>query len=195
MGNPDRFQTMKFSLTGIETKAREAIQQAEVSKQQFQKLAAMTGQLIVELSASMGRWDSGRPADRDARKEELLSTLRSIGLSKEELDQVSMADRKWVIVDYVNEITAAGYRHLVERANTDAGRTAIQQWSAGLATLTGNNIQQIETITADQLRDFLRRFDVLGDDEAALIDDYDYYLRTGKQRRPDVWAQRGSKPN
>lgn len=55
MGSPDRFQSVKFSLSGIETKAREAIQQADVSQQQFQKLAAMTGQLIVELNASMGR--------------------------------------------------------------------------------------------------------------------------------------------
>jgi hypothetical protein len=31
MGNPDRFQTMKFSLTGIETSAREVIQQVQVS--------------------------------------------------------------------------------------------------------------------------------------------------------------------
>ena len=41
MGNPDRFQSMKFSLTGIETKAREIIQQAEVSQHQFEKLGQL----------------------------------------------------------------------------------------------------------------------------------------------------------
>ena len=192
MGNPDRFQIIKFSLTGVEARAREAIQQAEVSQQQFRKLAAMTGQLIVELNASMGRWDRASPADRDARKAELLSTLHSIGLSNNEIDQVSAADKQWVIFDYVRAITAAGFRRLNEIKTPSEVVSAQMEWSTAVAALTGNNnVQTIRTITPHQLRDLLNRFGVLGGEETAFIEDLDYYLRTGKQKRPDVWARRG----
>lgn len=176
---------MKFSLTGIETRAREAIQQAEVSQQEFRKLAAMTGQLLVQLNASMGRWESGHPVERDARKSELLTTLQSIELSKEELAQVAAADRRWVIVDYINMIIEAGLRFLIQKpggVNRDEGNAFNE---------SVNKIRGMQTVTADDLRDFLGRFNAIDENVSALIDDYAYYLRTGEQRRPDVWARRG----
>src|SRR5947209_4021586 len=85
MGNPDRFQSMKFSLTGIETRAREIIQKAEVSQHEFQRLALMTGDLLVDLNAAQGRFSSGTGADRDVRKQHILDALAGIGLSKEDV--------------------------------------------------------------------------------------------------------------
>jgi hypothetical protein len=55
MGNPDQFQTFKFSFTGIETSAREVIQQAQVTIQQLQKLAtALAEESLNDLALSCG---------------------------------------------------------------------------------------------------------------------------------------------
>jgi hypothetical protein len=68
IGNPDRFASIKFSVSGIEAKAREIIQKVEVSQREFQNIATMVGELFIELNASAGRWDTGSGAERDKRR-------------------------------------------------------------------------------------------------------------------------------
>jgi hypothetical protein len=184
MGNPDRFQSMKFSLSGVETKAREVIQQAEVSQQQFRKLAAMTGELIVELDASSGRWYSGNPAFRIARKTELLTTLKSLGLTDTELQAVKAADKKWVIIDYIGMIIQYETAAI---PNSESNRQ--EALRAVVADFTGNGIEQMITITPEKLRTSAEKLGVLTDNVQGLITDLDYYLKTGEHRRPEVWAQ------
>ena len=104
IGNPDRFASIKFSLSGIEAKAREIIQKVEVSQREFQNIATMVGELFVELNASVGRWDTGSGAERDKRKSRVLDALQSIGLSEQELVRISSIDKPWNIIDYVNGI-------------------------------------------------------------------------------------------
>jgi len=181
MGNADRFETVKFSLTGVETKAREVLRQAEVTQKAFQKLAAMTGELLIDLNAAQGRFaGSGEGEARDARKSRLLESLGDIGLSKQDLAKVADSDKAWNIIDYANGIlTSAGRKIPDDRRG---------QWQAALAPIMADG--NFRSATPEKLRDLLAEFAALDTDQAELIDDYRHYLKTGEQRRPDIWMQR-----
>lgn len=64
----------------------------------------------------------------------MLATLKAIGLSDTELRDIKAADRKWVIVDYLNMIFDREYKAVF---STDDLKKK-EAWSAERAALTGN---------------------------------------------------------
>ena len=184
MGNPDRFDSLKLSpVTGIEAKAREVIQKAEVTQHAFQKLATMTGELLIDLNAAQGRFVGGASerSEQDKRKQEIIEALRESGLPKEDIAQVSAGDRKWNVIDYINGIVQVA----AKQAPTDRR----QEWQASISSMIGDG-SNWDTITPEQLHDLLARFGVLNEENENLIEDFRYYLKSGEQRRPEVWARR-----
>jgi hypothetical protein len=82
MGNPDRFQTMKFSLTGVETTARETIKQVQVTLDKLQKIEvafakanlsqlALSGQLLIGLNTE----------EKFAIRDKIIANLEETGVS------------------------------------------------------------------------------------------------------------------
>lgn len=181
IGNPDRFASIKFSLSGIEAKAREIIQKVEVSQREFQNIATMVGELFVELNASVGRWDTGSGAERDKRKSRVLDALQSIGLSEQELVRISSIDKPWNIIDYVNGI--------ITRAAKAVPKDLKTEWNEIVTPILISR-DKIAATTPESLREIFARFDVLDARINDLIEDYAHYLRSGEQRRPSVWSDR-----
>lgn len=96
MGNPDRFQTMKFSLTGIETSARAAIQQVQVSLQQLQKLAtALAEGSLNDLAFSGSVFTGMSSAEKFRLHDQIIARLRDIGVPQED---ILKAQHVWILV-------------------------------------------------------------------------------------------------
>ncbi len=94
-GNPDRFETFKFSPSGgVETKAREVIRQAEVTIDQLQRLStalaegslnelAFSGQVFVGMSVS----------ERFRVRDQIIARLHEIGVTP---DDILQAQHGWI---------------------------------------------------------------------------------------------------
>jgi hypothetical protein len=65
------------------------------------------------------------------------------------------------------------------------------EWQQEKAKIT-ESIDTIKATSPDNLRDLLQKFGVLTDPSERLVEDFNYYLKTGNQRRPAVWAERDS---
>jgi hypothetical protein len=175
MGNPDRFQTIKFSpLTGIETEARKTIEQAQVTLAQLQNLGSVMGQFMIEADAARGRWgDAPSPAEHAALRERILGLLKSIDLPEQELSKVPASDRKWGIVDHVIGI--------LHSAGSQVPQDKKDEWNSIYAQHTQGGVEKYVELTPDRLEELLEKFDVLNDHEKSLIADYRDYLKTGTE--------------
>jgi hypothetical protein len=151
MGNPDRFQTMKFSFTGIETEARKTIQQVQVTLAQLQNLGSVMGQFMIEADAARGRLGSSpSPEEHEALKARILKLLKSIDLPDEELSKVAASDRKWVIVNYVIGILYSGQYRVPEHKKVERN-TIYAQYTQG-------GFEQYAAFTPDRLEELFKKF-------------------------------------
>jgi hypothetical protein len=180
----DRFEFITLSPNKLEARARAIIQQAEVTQREFLKLAAVTGELLIDLNAAQGRFvGSEEGAARDKRKAELLETLNTLGFTQQELAKIAASDRKWTVIDYVNGIT-----NLVSKK---IPKERMSEWQTAVAPVRTSADTMLNT-TPQILQELLDKFGVLDDETRGLIEDYIHFLDKGEQRRPDVWARRYS---
>jgi hypothetical protein len=181
IANFEYIDTFEASSSGIEAKTREVVQRAETALKELHDLAAMTGQLLVELIVGGGRWGGGPAAQKDAQKQRVIQALHAIRLPAKKIDEIANADRQWVIVDYCSGILHEPSKKM--RSKTGA---ELANWNEFVEqTHKGYEKQRPEEIRAA-----LDRFGVLGEWEKGLIEDYSYYLKNGQHRRPEVWADR-----
>ena len=98
MGNPDRFESMSFSpTTGIQTKARQAIQQAQVTIDQLQKLAVALTEASLNTLALSGQVFVGTDtAERFRIHDQIVERLDSIGVQQSDLLK---AQRMWIAIN------------------------------------------------------------------------------------------------
>jgi hypothetical protein len=173
MGNPDRFQTMKFSpLTGIETEARKTIQQAQVTLAQLQKLGSLMGQFMIEKDAALPL--GSEPAKHEALKQSVLDLLKSIDLPNNELSKIAAADRKWIIASYVSDILYSG--------NSRVPPNKINEWAEVYGQYMRGSTDKYAELTPEKLEELFDNLGILDNHAKSMIEDYRYYLETGTQR-------------
>jgi hypothetical protein len=86
MGSPDRFQSMKFSMTGIETTARQAIQQVQITLTQLQKMELAFARANLSQLALSGRLLVGMSTeDKFDIRDEIVGSLKDTGLSSQDI--------------------------------------------------------------------------------------------------------------
>lgn len=182
VGNLGRFSSLRFSLRGIEARAREVIHQAEVTQKEFQKLAAITGQLLIELNAAQGRLaGSGTGTERDKRKADILAALKEFKLAKKVMSDIAASDQQWNKIDYVLGITSVMYR--------DVPQDRYNEFQEDVSPFRSDANRQAST-TAEDLKGLAEKYEILNSQIRGLVEDFAHYLTTGRQRRPEVWGQR-----
>jgi hypothetical protein len=160
--------------------AKEVVNEAKTALDGLRTLGAITGKALIKLTTSEGRW-GGRPvADRDAERAYLVASLRSLGLSEEELADVDAGDRPWVIIDYVHGIFDGWGRG---RQATEEQQDAYKQWERTWNT-------GLERQTPEECGRMMDVLQINNPERRELLEDYRHYVKTGKHRRPDVWAKR-----
>lgn len=180
-GNLDRIDTLSASVSGFEAKTREAqnvLNDAKDTLALLRKLAVVTASLQVKLLAAEGRLQGpDRLMQKDEQKDQLLSELKRIGLDDDELTKVAAADRAWVMWDYVIAI--------LQPINSETDRQKVLAYTKAYKRYTN-------PLSPEECEDLLNQFHANSDQTKALLDDYRYYMKYGKQRRPEVWRARPS---
>lgn len=180
VANIDRIESFKASLSSFEAKTREAqaiVDDARATVASLRKLAVATASFQVEMLAAAGRFGGGgTPKRKEEQKAHLLEELKGLGLTEKELAEVNGADRRWVTLDY-----AFGLLRSLNVQNDPAKAAAYKK-----------AFESEEVPTPDECADLLSTFHVSGAKTAELLKDYQYYYETSKQRRPDVWLDRGN---
>jgi hypothetical protein len=183
LGNIDRIESFKASFTGIEAKIREVnevIEETKATLRALQEVAAMAGAAVIELSTGAGRYGGGQTiGSKDARREQVLSALDRAGLSARE---VASADREWVIADYAQGIFAVFNKG---RKFTREQKLYWDKFSLPWRTTT-------TWPTPDECEVAMNRLRINDRFSRELLNDYRFYMQTGTQRRPEIWADRGN---
>jgi hypothetical protein len=178
LGNLERFESLKASPSGIEAKTREVVERAESTISELRQLAATIGRILIELIISEGRWGGNTLAEKDQQVDELVTTLRAVGVSEREIDDILQTRRRWDVIDYVNMI--------MQRL----GKAVVAEKRVEWNSFVKERCRGFVRPGPDELRKFLTAMGVLDDAASELIEDYRHYLATGKHRRSDVWARR-----
>ena len=94
IGNPERFQSFKFSLGGIETRARDVIQQAQVTIEQLRNLSATLSESSLDQLAFSGYiFMHMNDADKFRLRDEIVARMREIGVDEK---TIFSAQRGWI---------------------------------------------------------------------------------------------------
>lgn len=188
VGNADRFETLKASISGIEAKTREVakvVEEARVTLKEFHVLAEMTASLLIEMTAASGRFGGSSSADTEQRRSRILSTLKAIGASGDSIRRADSADKHWVSIDY--GFGVFGLISASEKCSPELKKLAADLRDELGSTGVHPGVEAFENILQAAPCD---------DDEVVnLIKDFRYYVETGTHRRPAVWQARGSWPH
>lgn len=178
MAGLDQIQMFKASATGVEAQMRATVQRAENAISEVQKLAKLTGMFMVDFMQAKQFIGSAPPTELDARKDEILQLLRELGLGRDEIHQVRMADQRWVRLWYENAITG----------KVPSNPSANPRWNE-----FAKRIRSLDD--RPSIDETMAEIEAAGDADprrTALAEDLKHYLRTGTHRRPKVWEHRES---
>ncbi len=188
LGNPDRIESLSFSpINGFAAKTRElnkTIDDAKEAIRQIRELAVVSAETLIDLSENSNALLVEGPGQdeykkQDERKAKILESLRKMGLPMEQVAAVTQWDKNVVMSFYAN----AAYRF---------GRDALPQSKWNDIDNAYNTLAAKQPLTPDQCQAFLDSFQIDTTKFADYRDDFRYYIKTGEQRRPEVWARRGS---
>jgi hypothetical protein len=185
-GNLHRIASFKATLTSIEAKMREVtevVDEAKATLKSLHEVAAMAGARLIELNAAMGRWDGTSTAMKDATRDRIIQSLRSIALGKSELAEVAAADKEWVIIDYAQGIFAGWASHRKPTPDEQA------IWDEFSKPWQGVGLRWPTPEECQACMDKLGIADVVARD---LLEDYRHYVQYGEHRRPEVWRSRNN---
>lgn len=179
---PD-IEKMKASLSSFEVTTREAkqiINEAQATVAELRQLATTLGAQQVESIASTGRLPRNQARRWDRQKADILETLKTLGLSEQQLATVEGADHEWVIIDYAYNVLKPLKPDDLDLQNPLHAK---------------RHEDHVEAFhwgppNPDECQMLLERHGVNDASTKDLLEDYRFYVATGKHRRPDVWAGR-----
>jgi type I site-specific restriction-modification system R (restriction) subunit len=114
---------------------------------------------------------------RDAAKKLVLEEAERAGLDETKIREILDIEKNSVCSEYAAAVYYYAHKYL-----NGIGTNELQ------AEL--NPIMETHP-TPDQLELILDKFNINDPKTRSFVDDYRYYIKTGRQKRPDVWAQRG----
>lgn len=181
LGNSHRIKWFKASATGIEAETRNVIREAKGTLAELRLVAKHFSAMFVTMMQADGRMGGGLSDDtREAMTSELLQNLRQIGLNEDEIEEVRLAERPFVLFDYAHHIR----RHLGGRVSGEHR----QEWDEFVKGDLQKGIGFEPT--PDELEEFLGSVELLDDELLEHIEDYRFYSENSRHRRPDEWKRR-----
>jgi hypothetical protein len=167
-----------FKVGPLEARLRLATAKAEATVEQLQQLAAMLAQPVLGSVGGAGRFAG--PDDRRERYElvqHVLSQLRDMGLSNNQLREALSGFSRWVLVDLALDLQQTVHSAFRNTPEADAARGCLSQ-------LTSGDTNQESIVAAKTCLKKLGQFsDAIN--EAFL--DLEQYERGQTLRRPDVY--------
>lgn len=185
LGNPDRIASLKFF--GFETQTREltkTIDDAKEAIRQIRELAVVTAEALIDLrenSNALLLSGSGRDEyrEQDEFKANVIGVLKKMQLPPEQLAAVTQSDKNVVMNFYANAVYQFGRNDLPQSKWNDIDKAY-------------SILLEKQPLTPDQCQKLLASFHIDTAKFSDYMDDFRYYVKTGEQRRPEVWANRES---
>lgn len=177
----DHISEIAATATSLTIKVREASDALNGLK----KLAVVTGQAIISLDSKVGTISGDPAADRERRKEQVLDVLRSLNLDQQSLTQVANSDRERNLSDYA----AAIMNRVYNCGLLSGGRS---EWNMEFVNLqtTANSWPP----SPEQLKSIVTKYKITDDFVLKIIDEYDYYFKTGDHKDMQFWRARETWP-
>jgi hypothetical protein len=169
MGSPERFKKLSFSFTGIETQARDVIQQAQITVDQLQKLAAVLAEgSLDELAFSGTKYPGISTREKFRIRDQVIERLQALGVKP---DTILEAQHIWILL-YCSILEGQIDEALVEAfPNTDLGFQVIRE--NGLPA-------------PDALRKWVTSKGVNNPKVTERLDEYERVWTTGAIHNPDL---------
>jgi hypothetical protein len=157
------------------------INSAQASLHQLRQLAVNTAEALIQLrensNAILASSQVDEESAEDAYKTSLLQNLRNMGVSPTEIANVAQSDSNVVLGFYAY----AAYRW---------GRDSLPQSQWRGFDSAYNRIKQ--PASPDEVEKLLTDFHINTSGFSGYVEDYQYYAKTLRQRRPLVWANRAA---
>jgi hypothetical protein len=177
MGNPDRFQTFKFSFTGIEASARQAIQQVEVTVQQLRNLAAAFAEASLQELVMSGQIFHGMSTrTKFELHDKIIDNLKHIGIRD---DEIANLQSSWsfeylrITLDIIEEVASKLLSDLKAEAEIDA------------LPKTERRVPSPETV-----KSWITTHSLQDPTLSELVDEYQRIWTTGSMKNPDLIRSR-----
>jgi hypothetical protein len=175
-GYLDHISEIAATATSLTIKVREA-SDALVG---LRKVAALTGAALINLDAQSGSIGGDTANHRDQLKQQVLETLRSIGVDEAMVRQVADEDRNRNLADYV-----WGINNHVEYCALIQARQS--EWQNDFGALGWPP-------SPDSIQKLLDKYDVHDEFTNKAVDEYRDFVRTGEHRDAQFWSDRDSWP-
>ena len=176
--NIEKFSKFTAGLKGFSAETKEVIDEAKSVTTEIKQLAkVLVGNQISSLIHNM-RVSSIGELEKENRKDELLVSLRSIGLPEGEVQETLGDWYKYKIFDYSRAIIGGG-------ASRDAAVGISQDCCEKYMELRNRPLEN--PATPDELEQFFEKFKILTPEKNKQIEHYRYYLKEKEHRCPDEW--------
>ena len=169
----------KFSKSGVESEMREVLQEARATVSQLHLLAGELSKIILWTMQAQGRW-GGNPKSQNEMRDKVIETLANLGVDKEKISEVVSVEHPYIDFDYAAYVT----RPLHREVHGDN----LQKWNEFFSPDKRKGIGYEPK--PNELEDFLKSVNLFSDDVKERLEDYRYFLKNRKHRRPNEWDKR-----
>lgn len=176
--NLDRVSEFKASASGIEARTREVVNRAEGAIAELRILALHVAEVSLSLAMRQGRWGGFSDDDLDRLRNSVIENLERLGIPDEQRRLIFKDWHRIVEFDYAHHIL--GGSHIPDKATPEVRHAWDAMREGGFAKYA----------SPDELEQFLRSSGYMTSDLEQLTEDYRFYIKERKHRRPDVWRNR-----
>lgn len=173
--NIDKFSKFKAGAKGIEAETREVVQEAKSVTKELRELATILVGNQISHFIRHGRLGSFKAEELIERKDELIQTLKSIGVKESELDGILKEWHTFTIRDYAHGILGEG------QIPTHLGDQAVKDYQS----FRKRDLSNLPS--PDEIEIFLEKYNLLNEERKEQLCDYRYYLTHKTHRRIDEW--------
>ncbi|TIO74442.1 MAG: hypothetical protein E5X74_18750 [Mesorhizobium sp.] len=170
----------KFSGSGLEGEMREVLQEARATVSQLHLIAEELSKNILWSMQAHGRMGGTSPESQHEMRNKVIATLEALGVAKERIAHVVAVEYPYIDFDYAHYVT----RPLNMKVQ-DEDRI---KWSEFFSSKKRKGIGFEPK--PEELEKFLESVNLLDAETTERLEDYKYFLKHRKHRRPNEWDKR-----
>ncbi len=173
---------IKFKLSGasLEGEMREVLQEARATVSQLHLLAEELSKTILWSIQAHGRWGGTSPKTQNDMRGKVIATLKNLGVGSEKISEVVAVEYPYIDFDYAMYVTRP--------LNSSLQGEDRQKWNEFFSADKRKGIGYEPK--PGELEEFLKSVNLLDAETKERLEDYSYFLKHRKHRRPDQWDKR-----
>jgi hypothetical protein len=171
-------------ITATATSLRIKVREASDALTGLKSLALLTGKTLINLDAQRGSIGGPKASDHDQMKQQVIDTLRSIGLDNEAIGAVNEGDRD---VDIRWLVWAINMRIVV--CVLHGHQKDQEEWN-----IEFNKAMQNSALPPDAIQTLLTKFYINDGFASKALDEYRYFINNGRHGDAHFWAERDNWP-